>query len=61
MSSGHDKNLSSHGRLYCRFSCKGKIAPLLLLTTINYLFFCTIARKNKIRMASVIEEVTTEP
>jgi hypothetical protein len=28
---------------------------------IRYLFFCTIARKNKTRIASVIEEVITDP
>lgn len=30
-------------------------------SNIRYLFFCTIARKNKTRIASVIEEVITDP
>jgi hypothetical protein len=33
----------------------------LLFSTPVYLFFCTIARKNKIKIASVIEDVITEP
>ena len=30
-------------------------------SNIRYLFFCTIARKNKTRIASVIEEVIIDP
>ena len=61
MSIGDGKICRSMDDCTADLAAKEKSPPLLLLTTINYLFFRTIARKNKIRMASVIEEVTTEP
>jgi hypothetical protein len=31
------------------------------MTNLIYLFFCTIARKNKTKIASVIDDVITDP